>query len=98
MSLCRYASLHIPKTELWRMTVSPVYEDFANLDALAASSQRILKGFPAANDAHTAQLLSKVNASVGSACGSDDTALCEGQVTQTSFHNLQAAITQKRIQ
>lgn len=80
------------------MTVSPVYEDFANLDALAASSQRILKCFPTAYDAHTTQLLGEVNASVGSACGSDDTALCEGQVTQTSFYNLQAAITQEVIQ
>ena len=64
-------------------------QDFADLDALAAGAQGVLEGLSTANDAHPAQHLGKVDADICPARGRDDALLCERQVAQARFNNLQ---------
>ena len=69
----------------------PVNEDLANLDALAAGSERVLHGLPAADDGHPTQALGKVHAHILLARGCGHCLLCERQMPQTSLHHLRTS-------
>ena len=68
----------------------PVDQDLANLDALTAGTQSILECFATPDDTDATQLLGKIYANIGTACGSDDAPLGERQVAQPGFHHLHA--------
>ena len=65
-----------------------MYEDLANLDALAAGTQGILHGLSTADDAHAAQLLGKVDTHILRASGCDDCVLSKGQMTKACLNHL----------
>ena len=73
-------------------TATPVHQDLADLDALAASAQSILHALPAADDGHAAQLLGKVNANVRMPRPGHHALLCEREVSQAVLHHLRANI------
>jgi len=49
------------RTSGTELSAVPVHQDLANLDAFAAGTQGILHGLATADDAHSTQLLGKVN-------------------------------------
>lgn len=67
---------------------SPVDEDLAYLDTLAAGTKGVLHGLTAANHTDSTQVFGKVDAHIKLSCGSRDCHLGEGQMSQTSLYNL----------